>query len=202
MLLVYFVPLSLLVGWLSGGRLTNIPLHRLRGLWLPVAAFLLESLIGPLASRTSSDTALWLIVPAEYILLGVFLWCNRRFRLPAALLSAGTALNCLVIGLNNWRMPVSSRIYDMPQLAELLEKIESGKLPEYVVIDSSTRLPWLGDVLHFDCFPGMSFASGGDFFLGVGVFFLLLALMRPAAGDSSSTCRPADGPDRNPASRE
>lgn len=180
MLLVYFVLASLAVGLLRRrrrglGQVNSIPLA---APWLPIAAFLLEAAIGPLSGWVGPTTALWLTVPAQYLLLGVFLLLNRRLSssIPLAL---GTVCNLLVIGTNGWRMPVSSRIFDLPHLTAAAERIASGELAEYVVAGPQTRLLWLGDVIHFSWVPGMAFASIGDFLLGIGIFWMIQQLMVP-----------------------
>ena len=83
-------------------------------------------------------------------------------------------------------MPVSRSIRELPQFAEMVARIQSGSLAEYVLIDETTRLWWLGDVIHFSWIPGMSFASVGDFFLGIGIFWLVQRMMAPSSGGSSS----------------
>ncbi len=176
MLILYFALASLLVGWVRGGRLRNLEHTPLAGLWLPILAFLLEALIGPLGRWLPGQAALWLLVPAEYLLLGLFLWRNRALA-PTRLLAAGTLCNLLVIGANGWRMPVSARIASMPELSALADRVRSGELTEYVLADGSTRLLWLADVIHLPFVPGMSFASVGDLLLGAGIFWLIQRIM-------------------------
>lgn len=176
MLLVYIAVIAILVGWMRGGSIQNFSSYFIHGLWLPIAAFTVEAAF-PLFSRfLPMDRFLGVFVLIEYALLTVFLFFNRT--LPSMwLLSAGTAVNFLVISLNGWRMPVSDAIYQMPELEILVEKIETGYLMEYVIQGENTRLIWLGDVIHFSWIPQMSFASIGDFFMAAGVFWLILSGM-------------------------
>lgn len=185
MLLAYFVLASLVVGLLRWGkegffRLAQAPLA---GPWLPIAAFALEALVWPLSRWLGSAVALWLTVPAQYLLLALFLVLNRRLTstIPLAL---GTACNLAVIGANGWRMPVTARIFDLPHLEAVARRIASGQLAEYTIAGPQTRLLWLGDVIHFPWVPNMAFASVGDFFLGIGIFWLVQQLMAPAKARS------------------
>ena len=176
MLLAYCALLSIPVGWLRRGRLRNLEQVPMKRLWLPIAAFLLEALIGPLTRLAPARLWLWALVLMEYLLLGAFLWGNRALT-PIRVLALGTAVNFLVISLNGWRMPVSRAALELPELSGLVSRIQNGTLAEYVLIDEGTRLWWLGDVLHFSWIPRMSIASVGDLFLGAGVFWLIQRIM-------------------------
>ncbi|MDD2954704.1 MAG: DUF5317 domain-containing protein [Oscillospiraceae bacterium] len=178
MLLCYLALLSIVIGWLRGGRLHNFLHYSLRGLFLPIAAFLLEAGFEPFFRLTGWEPSrwLWAAVLTEYLLIFSFLFLNRQ-EVSTWFLAAGTAANFLVIACNGWRMPVSAAIYEMPSLSSFVERIEAGTLMEYCIAGPSTRFLWLGDVIHFDFIPGMSFASVGDFFMAVGVFLLIQAFM-------------------------
>ena len=140
MLLVYVAAASLAVGLLRGGRFRYFSQTPFYGLWLPILAFGLEAAIGPLVTAIpgSPDRWLWLVVLGEYLLLAAFLWCNRHLK-PIWLLAAGTVANFAVISLNQWKMPVSRAILEMPQLSEFVEKMTTGTLVEYALITDSTR---------------------------------------------------------------
>ncbi len=179
MLLCYLALLSIAVGWIRGGRLRNFLNYPLRGLPLPIAAFAVEAMFEPFYRLTGWAPAhwLWAAVLLEYALLFIFLFLNRR-AVSTWFLAAGTLLNFLVISSNNWRMPVSPDVLSMPGLSSFVQRIEAGTLMEYCIAGPSTRFILLGDVIHFDWVPGMSFASAGDFFMAAGVFLLIQAFMK------------------------
>ena len=181
MLLAYVVLAAIIVALLRGGKLTHVAQAPLRCLWLPIAAFGLEAAIGPLVRLLPWPPKkwLWLVVLSGYLLLGAFLFFNRHFR-STSLLAVGTALNFLVISLNNWQMPVSAQILEIPAMAPVLEKMTVGTLVEYAVASDTTRLLWLGDVIRVDFIPGMTFGSVGDFVLAAGIFWLVQEVMRPS----------------------
>lgn len=176
-MLVYALALAVLIGYLRGGRLTGRDHLPIRLLGLPIAAFAVEALYGP-ALGTGLPPALLLraLVPLQYALLAVFCAANRGLR-PVRCVSAGVALNLLVIGLNGFRMPVSAAIRGVPELALTVARIDSGELFEYVIAGANTRLAWLGDVIPTPLMPGQGFGSAGDLLLAVGVGWLVLEMM-------------------------
>ncbi|MEA5011778.1 MAG: DUF5317 domain-containing protein [Angelakisella sp.] len=178
MLLAYVVIMAVAVALLRGGSLKKLGMAPIYWLWLPIAAFALEAAIGPMVLYipVHYSTWLWMSVLGSYLLLGTFLVRNRHLK-SMKLLMIGTVLSFIVISANQWKMPVSTRIYDMPALAPVLEKITTGTLVEYTVATDATRFLWLGDVIPVDFIPGMSFGSIGDMFLAVGIFWLVLELI-------------------------
>lgn len=174
MLLVYFVIAALPIGYLAGGSLNNIRYARLRLAILPCAAFLLEasiSLIGKLVDAPPSE---WLgkVVCLEYLLLTIFIWINHRMR-GMDMLGAATLVNFIVIAANGFRMPVTPIIYEYPQLYHFVERIQTGQLPEYVLVDWDGPLWFLGDTLPL----GNGLASIGDLMMALGVMILIIDMM-------------------------
>ena len=167
------VVFALAVGWLTGGRLRRWEKARLRFLPLPVAALLLQQLLG----RLSQDWAPALIL-LSYGLL--FLFCLANCHLPkTALLAAlGAGCNLLVIALNGFRMPVSRQAASVLS-SEGLAALESLQIPMYALAGPDTRLWLLGDILYVPFLRG--FASIGDLLLAAGVFFCLMAVMAPTS---------------------
>lgn len=179
MLLVYFIVAAIPLGYLLGGRLSNYSHQPLKCIELPCLAFLIEASFGVLAERVAGPASCWLgwAVCLEYLLLAVFLWANRRRR-GVKLMGLATICNFLVISVNGFRMPVSPLIYDFPKYASLVERIRSGALPEYVLVDWDGPLWFLGDTLPL--FGGL--ASVGDLLMGAGLVLLIVHLMRTKPG--------------------
>lgn len=177
MILVYLIALSVLVGYIRGGRLKHYLDRPLSCVFLPVAAFALEAAI-PLAGAK----LLAPVVILEYALLFAFVFVNRK--VPAIwLVAAGVALNALVIFANGFRMPVTPVAFD-PAFERFVETVRSGELIEYVLVGWDAPLWFLGDTIPINrVVPGI--ASIGDFVLAAGMFWLIQSFMVPRGKDAA-----------------
>lgn len=186
MFLVYCIIAAVVFGYLTGGRLGNYLNAPLKMVLLPSLAFLIEASFGILFAPDSILNAshLGFFVCAEYLILAVFVIVNHRQR-GMKLLGAATALNFAAISANGFRMPVSPVIYNYPALSHFVERIESGKLIEYTLVDWEAPLWFLGDTVPL--FGGL--ASAGDFLMAIALFIIIFSLMK-AKSDNSNT--PAD----------
>ncbi len=105
------------------------------------------------------------------VLLGWSAWHLNR--MPGVwIVSVGAAMNLIVIVANDFRMPVA------PAGAGRL--VQLGHTGQYVVMDSSTRLAWLGDWIVLPGWLGGAY-SPGDVVVAAGagiVAFLLTARYR------------------------
>ena len=175
MLLVYFVIAAIPLGYLAGGSLSNIRYARLRLVILPIAAFLLEASFGLLNTLVEGPPSLWLekAVRLEYLLLTLFIWINHRIR-GMDMLGAATLVNYIVISANGFRMPVTPIIYNYPELYHFVERIQSGALPEYVLVDWNAPFWFLGDTLPL----GNGLASIGDLMMALGVMMIIITMMK------------------------
>ena len=158
---------ALVLGWFFGGRLSRFEHARLRLLFLPVLALLLQ--------RLSVFPATLVL---SYILLFLFVFLNRHLKKTALLVGCGSLCNLAVIAANDWRMPVAAWAVEVlsPQGAQ---DLLTGNIPMYALADPETKLLFLGDVLYCPVPVIGGFASIGDLFLMLGVFFCLLAAMSP-----------------------
>lgn len=181
MILIWVLAAAVLVGYICGGRLGNYLHAPLRGVFLPVAAFMLEAAI-PLWQRFFGDAANWLPaeVLAQYALLFLFCFLNRRHRLASGLIAMASGCNLTAMAANGFRMPVSPVIYENALFAKFIADVQSGRLCEYVLVEYSAPLWFLGDTIPVTILsPGV--ASVGDFLLAAGVFVLVQQLMRQKA---------------------
>lgn len=179
MMLAYVVVLAVVVGYARGGRLRHYEQNPLRLVALPIPAFLIEALydrLAPALGMTASQL-LPFAVALEYALLITFCAFNIR-RKPIWWVSAGTLSNLLVISQNGFRMPISTAARHAPDMADIVRRIDSGALSEYMIADDGARLLFLGDVIHIPFLPGGGYASVGDFMLGIGIFLLVAQIMR------------------------
>ena len=175
MLLVYFVIAAIPLGYLAGGSLKNIKYARLQLIILPIAAFLLEASFVWIDKLMDGPASLWLgkAVRLEYLLLTLFIWINHRIR-GMDMLGAATLVNYIVISANGFRMPVTPIIYEYPELHRFVERIQSGALPEYVLVDWNAPFWFLGDTLPL----GKGLASIGDLMMALGVMMVVITMMK------------------------
>lgn len=178
MILVYLIPISVVYGYIRGGTLRAYADAPLRCIALPALAFLVEALMVHLPEWTGLEnrTCLMLAVPLEYALLAAFCLLNFRRR-GAKWLLCGVALNFLVIAVNGLRMPVSDAALVIESTRATAECIASGELFEYVLVNSSAPLYCLGDIIYLPFLPG-ALGSAGDFVLGIGVFRMIVGIMK------------------------
>ena len=172
--LVLFVALAVAV--VRGGRLTNLGDIRLR-LWLllPIA-FALQAGTSLLPDRGWTATfGFWLILISFALLLVVIV--TNRDRSGMWLAGIGVSMNLIVIALNGG-MPV------LEGAAVVASGFESGLNVigdfKHVLLDESTRIPFLADVIPLRLAGHGQVLSLGDVFLAVGIGrFLEAELRRP-----------------------
>ena len=181
MILVYMIALSVLIGYARGGRLKRYLDEPLRGVFLPIAAFVLEAALAFVGKALLAP-----VVILEYALLFAFVFVNRKMK-PVWLIAVGVLLNALVIFANGFRMPVTPVVYD-PAFERFISRVQSGDLIEYVLVGWDAPLWFLGDTIPiYRVVPGI--ASAGDFVLAGGMFWLIQHFMmnpRKKAPDSET----------------
>ena len=163
---------AVIVAVARGGRLRNFAELHLRGWWLLIGGFLLQAAAGYLPEDADwSDDAAFGLVLASYLILLLVVWLNRT-ESGMWLAGIGMAMNFAVIALNGG-MPVS------PEAAALAgDGAEFVATAKHVVLDASTRLAFLADVIPVDFLRTV--ISLGDVFLAVGLaMFLEDQLLRP-----------------------
>lgn len=176
-MLMLAVLLALVLSWCTGGRLVRFVETPLYLLPLPILALLMQRGLSLLPARYYLPWAAVLLL-VSYGMLFLFLWRNRRLKRTTALAGLGSLCNLAVIAANGWRMPVSAAAAELLS-PEGLARLTSGTVPMYTLENSSTRLIFLGDVIYCPIPLIGGFASIGDILLAAGVFFCLLAVMKP-----------------------
>lgn len=176
-MLMLAVLLALVLSWCTGGRLVRFVETPLYLLPLPILALLMQRGLSLLPAQYYLPWAAVLLL-VSYGMLFLFLWRNRRLKRTTALAGLGSLCNLAVIAANGWRMPVSAAAAELLS-PEGLARLTSGTVPMYTLENSSTRLIFLGDVIYCPIPLIGGFASIGDILLAAGVFFCLLAVMKP-----------------------
>jgi hypothetical protein len=171
MILVVLAGLCVLSVPLMGGRLQRLADLRLRGLWLPIVALALQVLITAIAAG-GSPALHRLAQVASYLVLGAFLWLNRR--LPGVrVIGLGAAANALAIVANRGIMPASVRAERLSGL--VMHDGFRNSMPL-----AHPRLLWLGDVIPWPG-PLPNVLSIGDVVIFAGTIVLLQRTCRRTA---------------------
>jgi hypothetical protein len=142
-------------------------------LYLPILAFAVEMIL----SRALFPE--WLVFSIEYGLLFWFVLSNVKGRGTWPYwIGAGTLLNFAVISANGFRMPVWSSFFAESDKAGLLDALRQGEVFGYTLVNESTRLPFLADVIGFSFYGDLvGYASLGDLLLLVGAGVLLYGII-------------------------
>ncbi len=175
MILLIFAATGLALGLVTGGSIRCLARYPLKGVLLPIAALLLKAAASMFLKPQTGAVAVSLI---QYALIFIFLFLNRKRPLWPLFVWIGSLLNLLVIALNGGCMPVAASL--LGNATQRLEQLGGGQIYAYCLMDETTRLPFLGDVIRVG--PAgvpIGFASVGDVVLCVGVALLLFMMTRP-----------------------
>jgi len=151
------------IGLLRGGSLESLAATPFRWLVLLWAGLLVQLGFDIWDPPWLDSTGGLMIVLLTNLLVAAFLAANSR--LPGMILATiGMTLNVVVIALNG-AMPVSLR-------AARVAEVDIEQLGiKHEVLDPSTRLPWLADVIPV---PGLAILiSVGDVVLAAGIAWLV-----------------------------
>lgn len=172
-MLIDFIVVGLVWGFLRGGKLRNLSQIDFPFFWIIILGFSIELL----AFKGLQPFVVFNLVGRGLVFLGALL-SARLYGMK--LMSLGAFLNFLVIALNGGKMPVSLKVTSWLGLQKFVELLESNYYPDYIILSSSTRLPFLGDVLPYFSFLFRRFfvASVGDYLLGIGVMLFLVHHLR------------------------
>jgi hypothetical protein len=163
MLLVLVI--SVVVGWVRGGRLRNLTEIRVKMWWLLPLGFIVLAASAFLPSDKHEIAVV--LVLLSYLPLLLFVWLNREMT-GMWIAGLGILMNFTVIVMNS----------GMPVLAEAVS-IAGGSSDivlgaKHVILDENTRLPFLADIIPL---PG-AVLSLGDVLLAIGIGAFLEDQMR------------------------
>jgi fermentation-respiration switch protein FrsA (DUF1100 family) len=163
LILIVLAGLCLLSVPLAGGRLRRVADLHLRALWLSPLALGLQltvTTVAPGGNRTLHAA----IHIGTYVMIGLFLWANRR--LPgAAIIAIGAIMNGLTIVLNGGVMPAASS-------AQRIAGLHLGGGFNNSAHRAHPLLLWLGDVIPVPG-PLPNVMSVGDLVIFAGMLVLL-----------------------------
>lgn len=202
MLLLLFIAVGALAGFVCGGRWSGLAQGAPRGLWLCILSFLVQgaaSLLPMEALNALAPASVWQVTVAvlRYGLLLAFaalnLWepraagkhsesTSKNHRPPGRawvwLFGAGTLANATVILANGGAMPVAGRLLEKISPIQAAA-LSAGEVFGYTLETAATRLPFLGDVLYIGTGAlHAGFASVGDLLVGAGAGLLVFSMLR------------------------
>jgi hypothetical protein len=182
MILIALAGLCLLTVPVAGGDLRRLADLRLRARWLPLVALAAQVVITVLAPG-GAPTLHRAVHLATYVVLGAFLWFNRR--LPGVrIVGAGALSNALAIAVNRGVMPASAWAERVAGLHVRAGFDNSAHL-------AHPLLPWLGDVIPWPG-PLPNVLSAGDCLIYAGVLVLVHRVCaRPAPAMAGPAASPA-----------
>ena len=167
MVLVLLVAVgALAVAVLTRG--TGLARVRLRAVRLLVAAAAVQA--GTSILVPGSGLARGVALAVTTVLVGLFVMANRRVA-GTPLIGLGLLLNVLVVGVNV-AMPVSVAAAHRAGLSTADLGLDEDAMRERLT--SSTRLPWLGDVVPVALPWHPQVVSAGDVLVAAGVGLLLV----------------------------
>jgi hypothetical protein len=174
MILLLAVGLSIILGLLTGGRLSGLARVPFRLAWLTFVALGLQ-VISVYTERPGWLPGMLLLLSYS-VLLAVVL---ANIRTPGlALIGLGLVANLAVIAANGGYMPVTSEAIALAGFEHLVSSTEAGNevfgSKDIVLPYSDTRLWPLSDIIIIN-WPVPAVASLGDLLLSAGAFWFIQA---------------------------
>lgn len=176
MILIVFALLCAASVPLTGGSLARLADIRLRGVWIPIIAVAVQVVITTLAPGGSTTLHRGLHI-ATYVMIGLFLWANRR--LPGMwLLALGTTSNAAAIIVNGGVMPASRTAERISGL-----HLRAGFDNSAPVLHA--HLAFLGDIIPWPG-PLPNVLSVGDLMIFAGTALLLRRCCSPRRAEATA----------------
>jgi hypothetical protein len=172
------VAIGLVGGLVVGGKIENLVHLRFRWPWFVVAALIVRASV-VLTPLNRVDGIQYVYAATLAALVAWTVWQIER--IPGIwLVTAGAAINLLVIAANGGRMPVASEIGG--------SLVQRGQIGQYTLMSQGTHLNWLADWIAL---PGpfqrvlREAYSPGDLIVALGVALVVLLAMRTRPDETS-----------------
>lgn len=164
-MLLDIIVLSFVVALIRGARIKELPkFHKLSVFGIAVLLQILSALF-PSWGR--------IFVSVAYLCLLVFFYSNREHE-DIRFFMIGWFFNAIAIWSNFGKMPIDLEL--AKKLKYSVEPIVNGTDFKHSVLDNSTNLPFLTDIM-FMPFPIARVISIGDIFIMIGAFLLVQRVM-------------------------
>ena len=174
--------LSVMTGYLVGGRLRGFERLYLRHWWLAPIGLGLQVLDLPDARHGTDFLVRMSVLGVSYALLLLFAGIN--IRIPGMpLLLVGLTLNAVVV-IANGGMPYSRQALEASGQTAALKHLTEDEGSKHHLMTSEDRLTPLADVIPIPQ-PIGQVASVGDVFVYAGLAWLIVAVMRGRTGEQA-----------------
>jgi uncharacterized membrane protein len=181
MLYLVAIVLGVLLGIVFKGKLSNLLNIKFEKIWIAIMAFVAQTLLRVLTLNGLEIVSRYgLIVHCTvYGLLLVGFWFNRHYA-GMCIIGLGCFSNALVMALNGGKMPVSVEALAKAQMTGMENILQSGMDGKHVILDESTRLYFLADIINLPPVLGvlMPVVSIGDLIIAAGIFILAFCGVR------------------------
>lgn len=180
MLLLLALPIGLLAGFSTGGRLSGLGKLPLLWPWMLLPALLIQLLIFPVfTDRAIVQAATAPLHILSYVLISIWILKNIRI-LPIDLLGIGAIGNFVVLLANGGLMPASVAALQAAGLGFPAERLlQEGVYSNLILMSERTRLNFLGDLLYVPQWIPLSSAfSIGDLLILLALIWLIVKGMR------------------------
>ena len=163
---------SIIIGYILKGTLKNFELVDIKGLYAVTFSFLSQFIVIMLIRKGFLENGIltYFLHLFMYMLLFYFVYLNRRYKF-IVLMGLGFLLNAIPIFLNGGSMPVSLAACKQAGLV-----VEITKLGMYNLLNSATRLWFLGDIIPKK-FITREVISIGDVVIAVGLMLFIINIM-------------------------
>ena len=171
------VLVGILIGLLRGGRLNQLDHLYLKGfLWI-LLGLILQMIPFFLHFQWITEHAVYFTAGGLGVAIVVILFNFKRPGMPLVALGAG--LQFLVLGFNQWRMPIRLMSETSARFVQMSLAIESGEIANYILFsDVSHWSKYLGKIFILPDFYPVTMALGiPDILIGVGVAWFIQELM-------------------------
>ncbi len=167
--------LGLLAGLATGGSFSRLAQLRLRWPWIVVLALVIKE-AGVFSPLARSALGPWLFAASLVVLIAWTAW-HRQVLRGVLVVSAGMALNLLVVLANLGHMPVAERLAHRG----VFDLTKQHQIGQYVLAGPDTHLNWLGDWIGLPGGLGKVFPeaySPGDLLSYLGIVIVMFLATR------------------------
>jgi len=175
MLYILAIVLGIALGIAAGGKISNLLDFRLEKVWLILLAFCIQISSQILSYRGLNffSRNIFIIQSIVFIMLFAAMWFNRSYA-GVLVVGAGCLLNAVVMILNGGKMPVSPEVLETINIPGAVEIIEKGLDVRHTLINETTKLPFLADIIHPPSVLSymMQVVSIGDLVVVLGIMIL------------------------------
>lgn len=168
------VILGLIVGVARNGRLANLFDVRFKGWFLSILAFIL--FISPylLLALDIGYEKVQIFPYAAMVLIALISLMNIE-KMGMKIFLVGLLLNLVIMGLNDFKMPIDAAKMSALGFTSFIESMKSGDVVNYVALEGSHAFSaFLGKVIALPkAYPFARLISVGDIIVSIGIAFII-----------------------------